>query len=137
MDYLMEHLRQGILLSLMLSMPSILSAAAVGLVVGILQAVTQVQEQTLSAVPKLIFVFVILIVTGATMLEMSGNYIRESAQIAFQTVPSMGHFVMPPRPKHDGYLRGRFGGQNTVKEVQAERERQNETKASKRVLEQP
>jgi len=106
MDYLIEHVRQGILLGLLLSMPPILAAAAVGLVVGILQAVTQVQEQTISAVPKMIIVFAIIILFGSTMLEMSGGYIRESFVLAFQRVPATGVFLMPALEKHEGYNDG-------------------------------
>jgi flagellar biosynthesis protein FliQ len=96
MDYLIEHVRQGILLGLLLSLPPILAAAAIGLVIGILQAVTQVQEQTIAAVPKMIVVFLILIVGGATMLEVSGGYIRDSARLAFYILPKNGTFLLPP-----------------------------------------
>ena len=98
MDYLLEHVRKGIMLSLMISMPLVLAAAAIGLLVGILQAVTQVQEQTISAVPKLITVFVLLIAGGSLMLQMLGGYIRESMQLAFQTIPHAGNRVLPPAP---------------------------------------
>jgi flagellar biosynthetic protein FliQ len=98
MDFLLEHVRKGIMLSLMISMPLVLAAAAVGLLVGILQAVTQVQEQTISAVPKLIIVFVMLIAGGSLMMQMLGGYIRESMILAFQTVPRAGARVLPPAP---------------------------------------
>ena len=53
MELLMEHLAKGFMTMLIISMPCVLIAAAVGLVVGILQAVTQVQEQTIAAAPKI------------------------------------------------------------------------------------
>lgn len=136
MDYLIEHVRQGILLSLMLSMPAILAAAAVGLVVGILQAVTQVQEQTLSAVPKMIVVFLILILTGATMLEMSGQYIRESVQLAFQVVPANGNFLLPPKAKTPSYHK-RPGEKGTVVDTQEKRAALNLSQSSRKTLEGP
>ena len=98
MDFLLEHVRKGIMLSLVISMPLVLAAAAIGLLVGILQAVTQVQEQTISAVPKLIIVFVLLIAGGSLMMQMMGSYIRESMQLAFQTIPHAGSRVLPPAP---------------------------------------
>ncbi len=52
MEYLMEYMARGFVTMLMISMPCVLMAALVGLVVGVLQAVTQVQEQTIAAAPK-------------------------------------------------------------------------------------
>jgi flagellar biosynthesis protein FliQ len=132
MDYLIEHVRQGIMLGLLLSMPSILTAAAVGLIIGILQAVTQVQEQTISAVPKMIIVFLIIIITGSTMLEMAGGYIRDSVNLAFQHIPSTGDYLMPPKPRQAGYA---TNGKNTVYTLQDARALRNQTQASKRSLE--
>lgn len=51
-EVLAEYLARGFLVMLTISMPCVLVAAGVGLVVGILQAVTQVQEQTIAAAPK-------------------------------------------------------------------------------------
>jgi flagellar biosynthetic protein FliQ len=134
MDYLLEHVRQGILLSLMLSMPPILAAAVIGLIVGILQAVTQVQEQTLSAVPKMIVVFLILILAGGTMLEMAGQYIRDSVQLAFQVVPATGHFLLPPQQKSAGYQK-QAGEKGTVYMMQEKRQARNTAQASRKTVE--
>ncbi|MAQ19105.1 MAG: flagellar biosynthetic protein FliQ [Sandaracinus sp.] len=54
-------------LVLLVSAPPLLVALAIGLVVGLLQAVTQVQEQTLSFVPKLVAVATVLVVGGGWM----------------------------------------------------------------------
>lgn len=97
MDLLLEHLKKGMILALVLSMPSVLTAAGIGLVVGILQAVTQVQEQTIAAAPKIVMVFVTLILGGGLMLQLMETYVRESAQIAFEDIPTAGDArVMPP-----------------------------------------
>jgi flagellar biosynthetic protein FliQ len=53
-------LRGGILEILVLSTPVLLISMAVGLVISILQATTQIQEQTLSFVPKIIAIFIAL-----------------------------------------------------------------------------
>lgn len=52
MEMLTEYLAKGFMVMLSISMPCVLTAAAIGLVVGIIQAVTQVQEQTIAAAPK-------------------------------------------------------------------------------------
>ena len=54
MELLTEYLAKGFMTMLSISLPCVLVAASVGLVVGILQAVTQVQEQTIAAAPKII-----------------------------------------------------------------------------------
>jgi flagellar biosynthesis protein FliQ len=96
MELLIEHLGQGLLLSLILSLPCVLMAAAVGLVVGVLQAVTQVQEQTISAAPKIISVFAVILVGGGLMMNMISDYVRESFHVAFNEIPKDGLYLMPP-----------------------------------------
>lgn len=54
-------------LVLLVSAPALLASLGVGLGVGLLQAVTQVQEQTLSFVPKLVAVAIVLVVAGGWM----------------------------------------------------------------------
>lgn len=95
MELMLEHLGHGLMLSLLLSLPCVLVAAGVGLVVGILQAVTQVQEQTIAAAPKILSVFTILLVGGGVMMTMLENYVRESFQIAFNEIPQDGLFILP------------------------------------------
>ncbi len=99
MELLTQHLGKGMFLILMLSLPAVLTAASVGLFVGIIQAVTQVQEQTISAAPKIILVFLLIIFGGQVMMTLLGNYIRESALIAFQEIPVNGHKLLPPLAK--------------------------------------
>jgi flagellar biosynthesis protein FliQ len=98
MEPLIEHLQKGILLSILLSAPSITAAASIGLLIGILQAVTSVQEQTISAAPKILLVFLVVLLTGSLMLEMTGGYLRESATLAFGNIAKGGEArVLPPR----------------------------------------
>ncbi|MBI1352761.1 MAG: flagellar biosynthesis protein FliQ [Acidobacteria bacterium] len=61
-------LREGLLLIVLVSAPPMLASLVVGLTVSILQATTQVQEQTLSFVPKLLAIFLTLAVAGPWML---------------------------------------------------------------------
>ena len=70
MELLVEYLAKGFMVMLAISMPCVLVAAAVGLVVGILQAVTQVQEQTIAAAPKICLVFLSIIILGGFFMKM-------------------------------------------------------------------
>lgn len=60
-----------------LVMPVLLATLAVGVVVSLLQTVTQIQEQTLTFVPKLITVGAILIVGGNWMLREATTYVTD------------------------------------------------------------
>lgn len=63
--------------------PILLAALAVGLVVGIIQAATSVNEQTLTFVPKLAVIAVVMVLLGGSMMTLLGDFLREIfAQIA-------------------------------------------------------
>ncbi len=94
---MVNHLTNGLYLILMLSLPVTLTAAFIGLIIGILQAVTQVQEQTISAAPKILSVFLLIIFGGGVMMTLLTTYLRESAIIAFQEVPASGTRILPPQ----------------------------------------
>jgi flagellar biosynthetic protein FliQ len=61
----------------MVAAPLLLVALVIGLVVSIFQAATQINEQTLSFIPKLVGVFVALVVAGPWMLSIMLDYMRE------------------------------------------------------------
>ena len=61
---------------LMISAPVLATALAVGLLVSLFQAVTQIHEATLAFVPKLIAVIAVLAIAGPWMLTMLVEYIR-------------------------------------------------------------
>jgi len=77
--------RQAIEMTLILSGPMLLAALAVGLVVSIFQAATQINEQTLSFIPKLLAMFLVLILAGPWMLQMMVDYIRR----LFESIPQI------------------------------------------------
>jgi flagellar biosynthetic protein FliQ len=77
--------RNAVLLSLMVGGPLLLVALVVGLAVSVFQAVTQIQEQTLSFVPKLIAVSVAFLVGLPWMLEMMIRYTTD----LFRSIPSI------------------------------------------------
>ena len=77
-------------------MPCVLTAAGIGLVVGILQAVTQVQEQTIAAAPKILGVFLVIIIGGVGFVKLLTNMFQEGMVLAFETVPQTENFVLEP-----------------------------------------
>ena len=65
----MDLARRSILIAMELSMPILLLSLVVGVIVSLFQAVTQIQEQTLTFVPKIIVLVVALVVLGPWMLH--------------------------------------------------------------------
>lgn len=68
--------RQALLLMLQLAAPFLLTALVVGLVIGILQSLTQIQEQTLTFVPKLVVMGLVFLVALPWMLQRIVGYTR-------------------------------------------------------------
>jgi flagellar biosynthetic protein FliQ len=68
--------QQGLWMLLMVSAPILLVVLAVGLVVSVFQAATQINEATLSFVPKVVGAVVVLAVAGPWMLSTLVEYIR-------------------------------------------------------------
>ena len=75
-ENVMDIGRQAILITLMISAPLLLAALVTGLIISIFQAATQINEQTLSFIPKLVVMFIMLILAGPWMLETMVDYIR-------------------------------------------------------------
>ena len=69
--------REAMQLTLLVSAPMLLVALAVGLLVSIFQAATQINESTLSFIPKLIAVFLTLGIAGSWMLAQLTDYTRQ------------------------------------------------------------
>ncbi len=65
-----DLLRQAFMVGLMLALPLLISVLVVGLIIGILQAATGVQEFTLTFVPKVLVVFALALLFGATGLTV-------------------------------------------------------------------
>ena len=68
--------RNAMEVTLMVSAPLLLVALIVGLIVSIFQAATQINEATLSFIPKLVGIFVALVVAGPWMLAVMLDYMR-------------------------------------------------------------
>ena len=95
METLVEFLGKGFMVMLSISMPCVLMAALVGLIVGILQAVTQVQEQTIAAAPKIVLVFLTIVALGGYFIKVLTNYFYEGSNIAFEIIPKQDAYVLP------------------------------------------
>ena len=74
-------------ITLMVAAPILLTVLIIGLVVSIFQAATQINEQTLSFIPKLVGVFVALIFTGPCMLSSMVDYMHR----VFTSIPAMAN----------------------------------------------
>ncbi len=76
-DFIVQITNEAILITIIVSMPSVLLSLFIGVAVAIFSATTQIQEQTLSFVPKMIGVFAILAATGpwvgATMIRFASR----------------------------------------------------------------
>ncbi|MDR1936089.1 MAG: flagellar biosynthesis protein FliQ [Candidatus Accumulibacter sp.] len=69
--------RQAVEVALMLSGPMLLSALLIGLLVSVFQAATQINEATLSFIPKLVGTFLMLTLAGPWMIQLFVDYVRQ------------------------------------------------------------
>ena len=77
--------QQGLYMLLLVSAPVLLSVLVVGLIVSIFQAATQINESTLSFVPKVVAAVAVLAIAGPWMLTMLVEYIQRT----LLAIPSM------------------------------------------------
>lgn len=75
---------QALQVMLLVSAPLLLTALVVGLLVSIFQAATQINEQTLSFIPKLVAMLVVLMVAGPWMIAVFTDFMRH----VFESIPS-------------------------------------------------
>jgi flagellar biosynthetic protein FliQ len=72
-------------ITMMLAAPLLLAALLIGLLVGVFQAATQINEMTLSFIPKLAGMAVTIVVAGPWMLKVMVSYTRE----LFESIPGL------------------------------------------------
>ena len=77
--------RTAMEVTLMVAAPMLLVALIIGLIVSIFQAATQINEATLSFIPKLLAVFATLVIAGPWMLGNMVDYIRQ----LFGSIPTL------------------------------------------------
>lgn len=122
MEPLIEYLARGFLVMLSISMPCVLVAAGIGLVVGILQAVTQVQEQTIAAAPKILAVFLVIIIGGVGFIRILSNLFTDGVALAFNVVPKNETYVLASdyykyTTPFEGEMKDRFKNVPGVNEI--------------------
>jgi flagellar biosynthetic protein FliQ len=83
-DTAVELVRQATYLGLLIGAPVLVVSIAVGLLISILQAVTQIQDQTISFVPKVI----VMVVTLLLVLPWSIERIVEYSTTLYQDIPT-------------------------------------------------
>ena len=81
----MEIGRQAIEVTLLISAPMLIAALVVGLIVSIFQAATQINESTLQFVPKLVVMFLVLLLVGPWMIQ----YLMDYIQRLFESIPQL------------------------------------------------
>ena len=84
-ETVMEVGRQALVVVLLVSAPLLLAALVTGLIISIFQAATQINESTLSFVPKLVVIFGVLIIAGPWMITTMTDYTRR----LFEAIPGM------------------------------------------------
>ena len=84
-DTVMNLSTQALDLSIKIGGPLLLVGLAVGLIVSVFQAITQIQEQSLSFIPKIIATAVVLIVAGPWMMNQLLAYTEE----LFRSIPTL------------------------------------------------
>lgn len=73
-EFAVEVVNQGIKVALMLAAPMLIGALLVGILVSIFQAVTQINEQTLSFIPKILVIVAALVIFSPWMMETMVSY---------------------------------------------------------------
>lgn len=74
---IIDILREGMMVAFKLAAPMLLTSIAVGLVIAIFQAATQIHEQTLTFVPKVVVISLLLLISGSWMMTLLGDYMRQ------------------------------------------------------------
>ncbi len=77
--------RHAVEVTLLISAPLFIAALVTGLIVSIFQAATQINEMTLSFIPKLIAIFAVLLIAGPWMLTQFVDYVQR----LFQSIPQV------------------------------------------------
>jgi flagellar biosynthetic protein FliQ len=76
-DVFVDVVKEGIEVVLILITPPLLVSLIAGLIIGVLQAATQIHEQTLTFAPKIILTFLTIMLLGSWMLQKLVEYMQE------------------------------------------------------------
>ncbi|EMG20629.1 flagellar biosynthetic protein FliQ [Leptospira interrogans serovar Copenhageni str. LT2050] len=72
----MTLIRDSLYITLKISSPILFTALVVGLIVGILQTTTSIQEPTIAFVPKLLAIFIVIVIFSSWMIQTMTDYTR-------------------------------------------------------------
>ena len=84
-ENVMDLAHSALWITMLVAAPLLLVALVAGLVIGMLQAATQIHEQTLSFIPKLLLIVVTLFVSGPWMLRVLTDFTRD----LFNSIPTL------------------------------------------------
>lgn len=84
-ESVMDLAYQGMRITLLMAGPLLLTALLVGLLISLFQAATQINEMTLSFIPKILAVFTVLVLAGPWMIKLIVDFTRE----LFGNIPLM------------------------------------------------
>ena len=84
-ENVMDLAHSTLMVTAMIAAPLLLTALVTGLVIGMLQAATQINESTLSFIPKLLLLVLTLFATGPWMLRVLTDFTRD----LYTSIPSM------------------------------------------------
>lgn len=73
----LDIIRNGLLIAVKLSSPVLILSMGIGVIISIIQAATQIHEQTITFVPKLLAIVAVFLVTGSWMLKVMQEYMME------------------------------------------------------------
>jgi flagellar biosynthetic protein FliQ len=84
-DVVISIATQAMNLAFKVAMPLLMAGLVVGLIVSVFQAVTQIQEQTLAFIPKIVAIALVLVILGPWMLGQVLTYTND----LYQSIPSL------------------------------------------------
>ena len=84
-DVVISLAMQAMSLALKVGLPLLLAGLVVGLIVSVFQAVTQIQEQTLTFIPKVVAMAAVIVIAGPWMLGQIVSY----TQNLYESIPSL------------------------------------------------
>ncbi|MFT3964466.1 MAG: flagellar biosynthetic protein FliQ [Sphingobium sp.] len=84
-DFFIGIAQQALWITALATMPILLPALICGIIIGMIQAATSINEQTLAFVPKLMVVGATLVLFGGSILMLVGDFMREM----FERVPDL------------------------------------------------
>ena len=84
-DSVIDIIRQAAVVAMLAAGPLLIAALLTGLLISIFQAATQINEMTLAFIPKLVVMFIILVLSGPWMIQLLVDFMIQ----LYQSIPSL------------------------------------------------